>query len=220
MSNDNTWNKLYDDYIKAGFRSWEEYFSTKMKLKRPFLEMIHKYANKERPILECGAGTGKFAAYLASLGFKSYAMDLETAMVEQARALSEKISPMNPVNVYQGDIREIPFEKKFFSLTHSSGVLEHYSNDEIIEIINEQLRVADFMVFSVPSPYFEKKMLGNERFMSRNEWRNIIKMSNATIIEETGYHYKPVLKRLCDIFKKPTCICKPIALFTFVLKEK
>lgn len=37
--------------------------------------------------------------------------------------------------------------------------MEHYSDEEIVEIINEQLRVSDVCVFSVPTSYFEKKCL-------------------------------------------------------------
>lgn len=217
---DNSWNKLYENYINKEFKNWDEYFKTKMKLKKKFLKQVLKYYDGEKPVLECGAGTGKFSAYLASKGVKVYAMDLEQAMVEQARELSKHVSPENEVNVFQGDIRNIPFENKFFSVTHSSGVMEHYSDEEIAEIINEQLRVSDICVFSVPTPYFEKKMLGNERFMKRNKWREIINKSNAKIIKETGYHYKALWNRVIDICKKPYRIFKPIALYVFVLKEK
>lgn len=217
---DNPWNKLYENYINKEFKNWDEYFKTKMKLKKKFLKQVLKYYDGEKPVLECGAGTGKFSAYLASKGVKVYAMDLEQAMVEQARELSKHVSPENEVNVFQGDIRNIPFENKFFSVTHSSGVMEHYTDEEIAEIINEQLRVSDICVFSVPTPYFEKKMLGNERFMKRNKWREIINKSNAKIIKETGYHYKAIWNRVIDICKKPYRIFKPIALYVFVLKEK
>ena len=217
---DNRWNKLYDNYIKDEFKDWEQYFKIKMKLKKPFLNLVLKYSKNGKPVLECGSGTGKFSAYLASLGLDAYAMDLEQAMVEQAKDLSNKVSPNNPVKVLQGDIRNIPFKDKFFSVTHSSGVFEHYSDSEIIEIINEQLRVSDVCIFSVPTPYFEKKMLGNERFMMRKEWEKIISQSKAKIIKETGYHYKTIGKRIIDIIKQPKRIFKPIALYTFVLKEK
>ena len=217
---DNRWNKLYDNYIKEEFKDWNEYFKIKMKLKKRFLKLVIKYSRNGKPVLECGAGTGKFSAYLASLGLKTYAMDLETAMIEQAKQLSDKVTPNNPVNLLQGDIRNIPFENKFFSVTHSSGVLEHYNDSEIIEIINEQLRVSDVCIFSVPTPYFEKKMLGNERFMKRKMWRKIISQSNAKIIKETGYHYKTFGKRIIDILKNPKRIFKPIALYTFVLIDK
>lgn len=166
---DNQWNKLYENYINKEFKNWDEYFKTKMKLKKKFLNQVLKYYDRKKPVLECGAGTGKFSAYLASKGVKAYAMDLEQAMVEQAKELSKHVSPENEVNIFQGDIRNIPFENKFFSVTHSSGVMEHYSDDEIISIINEQLRVSDVCVFSVPTPYFEKKMLGMEGLLKETK---------------------------------------------------
>ena len=63
-------------------------------------------------------------------------------------------------------------------------------------------------------------MLGNERFLSKKEWRKIIEKSNAKIIEETGYHYKTLRNRIKDVLIKPKRLFKPIALFVFVLKEK
>ena len=220
VKEDNKWNSLYANYISEEFKNWDEYFKTKMKLKKKFLKQVLKYSKNGKPVLECGCGTGKFAAYLASLGLDSYAIDLESAMVEQTKQLSKNVSPDNPVKVKQGNIKEIPYNDKFFSVTHSSGVLEHYSDEEIVQLINEQLRVADICVFSVPTPYFEKKMLGNESFMKRKQWRKIISKSNATIIKETGYHYKTLNKRIYDIIKKPKRLFKPIALYVFVLKEK
>ena len=201
-------------------KNWDEYFLIKMKLKKKFLKLVLKYSKNGKPVLECGCGTGKFSAYLASLKLDTYAMDLEMEMVEQTKQLSNDVSPNNPVKVLQGDIAEIPFSNKFFSVTHSSGVFEHFSDSKIIELINEQLRVADICIFSVPSPYFEKKMLGNERFMKRKQWRKIISKSNAKIIKESGYHYKTLNKRILDILKKPKRLFKPIALYTFVLGEK
>lgn len=216
----NTWNTLYSDYINNDFKNWDEYFRTKMKLKKPFFNLIVKYSIDGKPVLECGSGTGKFSVYLASLGYTAYAIDLEPAMVEQTKVLSQNICPKNPVHVLHGDISQIPFPDKYFSLTHSSGVLEHFPDEKIVALINEQLRVANTVIFSVPSPYFEQKMLGDERFMSRKEWREIISNSNAEIKEESGYHYKPIGKRIVDIIEKPKRILKPIALFTFVLKER
>ena len=64
------------------------------------------------------------------------------------------------------------------------------------------------------------QVLGNERFMKRNKRREIIDKSNAEIIKETGYHYKTLQNRIIDIYKKPSMIFKPIALYVFVLKEK
>ena len=215
----NEWNSLYKNYIDKEYDNFEEYFKIKMKLKQPFLKQVIKYAGN-KPILECGCGTGKATVYLATKNIKSYGMDLEEAMVKQTKDLSKKLCPNNPVNAIQGDIKSIPFDDKYFSVTHSSGVLEHYSDNEIIALINEQIRVSDKCIFSVPTKYFEKKMLGNERFMSRKKWISIINKSNARIIKKFGYHYKTFGNRLIDIIKKPRYLFKPIALYGFVLEER
>lgn len=219
LRNNNKWNNLYKEYINTEFKDWDSYFKTKMKLKKKFIKLILKYSKNGKPILECGCGTAKTSIYLSTLGLKTYAIDIETDMVSQAKKLSKEICSQNLVNVLKGDIAKIPFDDKHFSVTHSSGVLEHYSDDKIIEFINEQIRVSDFCIFSVPTSYFEKKMLGNERFLSRKKWRKIISKSNAQIIKETGYHYKKFGNRLLDVLKKPKRILKPIALYVFVLKE-
>jgi ubiquinone/menaquinone biosynthesis C-methylase UbiE len=219
-SNDNTWSNLYKDYIKKEYSNWDQYYNTKMKLKRKFLKQVIKYSKSGKPILECGCGTGKGSLYFALLGIDTYAMDLEQSMVDDTNNLSSIRCPLNPIKAFKGNVNSIPYKDKFFSVTHSSGVMEHYSDIDIVKMINEQIRVSDYCVFSVPTKYFEKKMLGNERFMTRREWTNIINKSNACVIKKTGYHYKKLNKRIIDIIKKPKRLFKPIALYTFVLKEK
>ena len=213
------WNVLYDKHINNDFNDWDEYFKVKMKLKRKFLSLIIKYSDS-KPILECGCGTGKTSIFLSEFGLDTYAMDLEIEMVNKAKEKFREKASNCKFNVFEGDIKNIPFSDKFFSVTHSSGVMEHFSDEEIIEIINEELRVSDYCIFSVPTSYFEKKMLGNERFLSRKEWRKIISKSNAKIIKETGYHYKTFKNRFLDIVRKPSRLFKPIALYVFVLKER
>ena len=72
----NTWNTLYSDYINNDFKNWDEYFRTKMKLKKPFFNLIVKYSIDGKPVLECGSGTGKFSVYLASLGYTAGLMHI------------------------------------------------------------------------------------------------------------------------------------------------
>ena len=216
-----SWHSLYKKYINNEFKNWDDYFRIKMKLKRKFIRIIKKCSKNGKPILECGCGTGKTTIYLSMLGLETYAMDIDKKMVEETKKRFKDVHPNKPeATIFEGDIKKIPFKEKFFSVTHSSGVLEHFSDIEIVEIINEQLRVSDFCIFSVPTSYFEKKMLGNERFLKRKEWRKIISQSNAMIIKESGYHYKNFLKRLLDVIKKPKRLFKPIALYIFVLKER
>lgn len=212
------WNYLYKEHIRKDFENWDQYYYVKMKLKKRFLKQVIKCSRDGKPILECGCGTGKTTMFLSFIGIECYAIDLEKEMVDSAKKRFKKYGCKS--KIIQGDIKKMPFDNKFFSVTHSSGVLEHYSDEEIIIMINEQLRVSDYCIFSIPTSYFEKKMLGNERFLSRKKWREIINKSNGMIIKETGYHYKTLKNRIFDILRKPKRMFKPIAMFTFVLKEK
>ena len=160
-------NYLYKEYINNDFKDWNQYYYVKMKLKKKFLKQVIKHYQDEKTVLECGCGTGKTTIFLSYFGIKTYAMDLEKEMVESTKKRFKKYKCK--CKVIQGDINNIPFKEKFFSVTHSSGVLEHYSDSEIVNMINEQLRVSDYCVFSVPTSYFELKMLGNERFLSRKK---------------------------------------------------
>lgn len=212
------WNFLYKKYIDSNFKDWNQYYYVKMKLKKRFLTQVIKYSNSGKPILECGCGTAKTTMFLSTVEISAYAMDIEEEMVNAAKERFKNLH--SDYTIIQGDIHKIPYSDKFFSVTHSSGVLEHFSDSEIIKLINEQLRVSDYCIFSVPTSYFEKKMLGNERFLKRKEWRKIINQSRAEIIKETGYHYKKIKYRIIDIIKKPKRLFKPIALYVFVLKER
>ena len=40
---ENQWNKLYENYINKEFKNWDQYFKTKMKLKKRFLNQVLKY---------------------------------------------------------------------------------------------------------------------------------------------------------------------------------
>lgn len=219
MSDEKSWDKLYRNYIKKDYNNWDYYFKTKMRLKKRFIKEVVRYSQSGKPVIECGCGTAKTSVFLSMNGIKTYAFDLDNKMINQAKKLSKKYSSKNKTIIFKGNIKSIPYKDKFFSVAHSSGVLEHFNDKEIIRILNEQLRVADYCIFSVPTSYFEKKMLGNERFLTKEQWRKIIKKSNGEIIKETGYHYKVLSKRIIDVLKKPSRIFKPIALYTFVLKE-
>lgn len=53
--------------------------------------------------------------------------------------------------------KNVSFEIRDFELNKKGEKCVNYSDEKIVEIINEQLRISDICVFSVPTPYFEKK---------------------------------------------------------------
>ncbi len=120
------------------------------------------------------------------------------------------------INYLCDNIRNINIKEKY-DVCYSIGILEHYNDDEIIELINKQTSISEYVIFGIPTKYFDedKKMYGNERYLSLHYWRKIIKKSNCKIIKESSYHYLSFSKKIIN-YKK---WFKPNPVHIFVIKK-
>ena len=117
-----------------------------------------------------------------------------------------------------GDILNLKYKKDSFNVAYSNGVLEHFSDEQIIRILKKQLEISQYVIFGIPSTYFNmnEKMLGNERGLTLKEWRHLIDLSGGNIIEQTGFQYYKFHKRLVEVHKW----LKPKAFWLFVITKK
>lgn len=67
------------------------------------------------------------------------------------------------------------------------------------KLIDEQLRVAKKVVFSVPSKFYRIRDFGNERLLMIKKWGNILK--NYEIEAMIPYYYRRLKKNL--LLRKP-----------------
>lgn len=208
------WSNLYETEILN--TTIDNYIDDKLKSKKKVVKTISKYANNKK-IMEFGSGTGILALYLSSLGNKVTAVDLDKDMI----ALSKKyfLDRFNNVNIkfICSDIMDINLENKF-DVCYSIGVLEHYTDKEIKDLINKQISISNYVIFGIPTKYFDedKKMYGNERYLSLSYWRKLVKESGCEIVEETSYHYLNFFQRLVN-FRK---YFKPNPVHIFVIKNR
>jgi ubiquinone/menaquinone biosynthesis C-methylase UbiE len=198
------WSRIYSEQINKEVNLFD-YISKKLRYKKKLINIVKKYSDCGE-ILEAGCGTGISGVYLTKIGKKVTCLDQDKDMLILAKRLSQKLEIK--LNFKQGNIKQLPFNSKQFNVSFSNGVLEHFSNSEIVKIINEQLRVSKYMVFSVPSNFFTKgqRIYGDERFMNILQWKKIIKKSNSSIILEFAFDFKSIKDRfhyyLCNLFKK------------------
>ncbi len=96
--------------------------------------------------------------------------------------------------------------------------MEHYRDEEIIELVNKQLSISNYVIFGIPTKYFDenKKMYGNERYLSIKYWRWLIAQTNGILLEEAHYHYLNWYQRILKISK----YFKPYPVHIFVLKKR
>lgn len=221
MNNKNShWGELYrKDVNKKGGNL--PYVLGKLNKKKKLINLIKKYANKN--IIECGSGTSVISIYLASLGYEVTAIDIEDDVIKLAKDLAKDyyatLEDCKPnIKFEKNSIFKLTYFKNSFDVAFSNGVLEHFSDDEIVEIIKQQLFVAKTTIVGIPTKYFSPKeaKYGNERVLELSYWRKLIKAAGGKIIEEVGMHREPLLKRLLN-YKK---YFKPKPYHLFVVKKK
>ena len=82
-----------------------------------------------RRVLDAGCGSGRNLVYLLQNGFEVYGIDPDEQAVEAVQAISEKLSPGNPLgNFKTASIEDLPFEDAYFDLVICNTVL-HFAND-------------------------------------------------------------------------------------------
>ena len=213
---DAKWYELYKIDIEE-FDKPDDYFRYKLKYKKKFVNKVLKYAENKK-VLEAGCGTGLMAGYLQNLGLNVTALDLSQAVLDYAKEIATNSKVIKPCKYEQGDILNLKYKKETFDVSYSNGVLEHFSDKDIINTLKQQMKISKYVIFGIPSTYFNmnEKMLGNERGLTIKEWENLIHKANGEIIEETGFHYYKLYRRIFE-FKK---WFKPKAFWLFVIKNK
>lgn len=171
----NTWHEYYqemgaDEYIRnlAGHRE--------------FLAEIDSY-KKGAKILEVGTGTGTMSVFLSCLGHEVTAIDNDPQVLDLARRHNEKFS--GRVSFVEADAFSLPFEEATFDIIFHQGFFEHFSDEEIYRLTEEQLRVAKRLYVSIPNNTYPRLDFGNERLMSAREWSTILEKKFKVVKAES-----------------------------------
>lgn len=210
------WSQIYLDEIqKKG--SLENYISDKINNKSVLISLIQKYSNKNK-IIECGSGTGVLSTYFASIGYDVVGLDIDSNMLELAKKIAFEYVSNNKPKFENKSIFELDYNVDEFDVTFSNGVLEHFSDEEIIETLKQQMNIANYVIFGIPTTYFnmEEAMYGNERYLPFSYWRDLIKKANGLIVEEKSMHYMTLKHRIFN-YKK---YFRPYPFRIFVIKKK
>ena len=82
-------------------------------------DLLQKYAEPGKKVLEAGAGTGRWLAFLSSRGYEVVGIELNGDLVEQFK----KAYPEIRYDI--GDITRLPYPEGSFDVALSFGVVEH-----------------------------------------------------------------------------------------------
>lgn len=204
-----TWRELYQEEIDSVGE--EVYFKQKIKHKKPLIRLIEKYS-PNKTVIETGCGSAVVSTYLASLGYKVSCVDIDKDIIDLAKTFT--ITKDNPKFIL-GDIKNLQTDSHY-DVSFSNGVFEHFSDEDIKQIIESCKKISNFGVVGIPTKFFtrEEAMYGNERYLSKKEWIEIFTKANVTILETKTNDYRGWVKQIIQIKKW----FKPKPFLIFVLK--
>ena len=166
MDNLKTWGEFYrrEYYSKVDLfrfaRAYPEYFD-------------YILNSKAKTILEVGIGSGMHTILLSLLGFEITGIDNDEEILKSAKKYNREWG--GKAKFLKMDGFDLKFPSKNFDLVISQGLLEHFTDKEIGQLLKQQLRVGKEVVISVPSIGYPNQDYGNERLMKKEKWLDIIK---------------------------------------------
>lgn len=162
---------------------------TRMPFLSIFLNKVLEYC-RNRTAIETGVGTGYGSIWLSKQGVHVIGIDYSQDIVERARLTNEQLS--GDAQFSLGDMFDLGhYLTQDYDVIFHQGVLEHYSDEQIREILNQQISRAGYVIFSVPSiNYPFEREFGDERLLTTKEWETIL---TPFKVEELRYYGDPNL---------------------------
>ncbi len=173
---------------------------------RSLIWTIRRYAQAGARLMEVGCGSGTTAVMLADLGYRVTAIDCEAALVARIAERYSDWIRSGRLEMQVADMFSLPWREREYDLAYHQGVLEHFSDDRIVQALSEQRRVAKRLIFDVPNSRYGAHPYGDERLMKPSHWRRLIERSGWTVVQELGRDFDPWLCILPYLFFSRTAL--------------
>jgi SAM-dependent methyltransferase len=148
--------------------------------------LLEAYRKTNTAALEIGCGRGVHSIFLSYFIPNVVGIDNNVKLVEKARKDNSRFR--GHAHFLIRDAFKLDFLDGTFDVCFSQGFLEHFTNEEICLLTEKQLRIAKIIVASVPSIFYSAKDRGDERLMSIEEWREVLKNFNTSLFY---YGFRP-----------------------------
>jgi SAM-dependent methyltransferase len=177
---------------------WEAYYAGELTWYRHLRNVLHHLPmfraiarlHPER-VLEVGAGTGSHSIFLSYFGHDVASVDLNRRLIERCVQHGRRLR--GRVRFLAMDAFRLAFADQSFDVAFSQGFFEHFADEEVVRLLEEQTRVASTVVFSVPNRSYGVQDFGNERLLSRQAWEALLTKSGYELL--TSRDYAPVRGR-------------------------
>ena len=161
-------------------------------LSSPVAQAVADLTEAGDVLLEAGCGSGKHSAELATTGRVIELCDFSPRVLERAAEIFELSRLPAPRRTLCDLTKRLPWTDGAVDVTWSSGVLEHWTDDELLPIVREMARISRKCVISlVPSARCLFYRLGKQLAETKGRWpygRELPRSSLQSVFEKAGLH--------------------------------
>lgn len=133
---------------------WEQVYADELitpitTLSSPVAHALEKLTKPGDVLLEAGCGSATISAELALAGRNIYLADFSQPILDRAARLFEVSGLPKPTTIFADLTSQLPLPDKSVDIVWSSGVLEHWTDEELLPIVKEMARVSRRGVISL-----------------------------------------------------------------------
>lgn len=140
-----------------------------------------------KKILEVGCGPGLKSIFLSHVGYDVTVADNDKKIIDLVKYNNSLLK--GNIDILKHDAFSLPFKDKVFDVIFNEGFFEHFNDPEIHSLMREFLRVAHYVIFTVPSYYHPQQDFGDERLLKKEEWERIL--GHFKLIKAMYFKYQP-----------------------------
>lgn len=163
-------------------QEWSKALAGTMNCEPPaaWSEAVARWVALDDSVLEIGAGTGRLARRISA--GRKVLLDFSKELLEVAG----QVVPEAELVLH--DIRQVPwpFADHEFRVSYSVGVLEHFTDEEIVGILREQARVSDLVISLVPNAASLLYRLWKWELEKQGEWSYAAETPKRTLRDLYG----------------------------------
>lgn len=150
------------------------------------------------PCVECGCGGGYESGLMSKEGAAVTILDYSKKALGYARIVSKRLGVLGKIKFVCDDIFNFTTENKY-SLVWNCGVIEHYPDIEIVQIIKKMMALAmknGLVIITVPnllSPqsiyWMLKEGKGSEKYLSHQKLKALMLRAGLVNVQIRNLHY-------------------------------
>ncbi len=168
------------------------YFAQECQEYLPLFATIQRHVRPGGRLLQVGIGPGTLAVYLSRCGYSVVGVEDNPDLVALARDNNARLEGAAQFQLGSMFSLEQLFGPNAFDAVFSASTLDHLVDEEIVNTLREQFRVAPLNIMSVHCDNLVPEMRGlyeDDKLVKPRYWKNAIRRAGGMPVDTFGYAF-------------------------------